>query len=91
MRALKVSKFKIARLEILENSKLRAKNSGSTDVSWTWGTYPIAVNRSVSCPFLVNADMHSEWAYKAPVLLILACNMVFLIYIMTVSNVLHMY
>ena len=38
-----------------------------------------------SCPFVVEANMHSEWAYKAPVLLILACNMVFLIYIMTVS------
>lgn len=36
-----------------------------------------------SCPFLVDAS-HSEWAYKAPVLLILACNMVFLVYIMTV-------
>ena len=43
-------------------------------------------NQSVgSCPFLVDASMHSEWAYKAPMLLILACNMVFLIYIMTVS------
>ena len=43
-------------------------------------------NQTMStCPFLVDNNMHSEWAYKAPVLLILACNMVFLIYIMTVS------
>lgn len=44
------------------------------------------VNHSaVHCPFLVEAS-HSEWAYKAPVLLILACNMVFLIVIMAVSD-----
>ena len=47
---------------------------------------PISANGTTSvCPFLTdNSDMHSEWAYKAPVFLILACNMVFLVYIMTI-------
>ena len=37
------------------------------------------------CPFLsVNHETPSEWAYNGPVLLILACNMVFLVYIMTI-------
>ena len=49
---------------------------------------PIPENQTVSnsCPFMVNTATHSEWAYKAPVILILACNMLFLIYIMTVSQ-----
>jgi hypothetical protein len=38
---------------------------------------------SFHCPF-AEESMHSAWAYKAPVLLILACNMVFLVYIMAV-------
>ena len=43
---------------------------------------------SDSCPFMVDttAHVHSEWAYNFPVLLILACNMLFLIYIMTVRK-----
>ena len=49
---------------------------------------PIPENQTVSnsCPFMVNTATHSEWAYKAPVILILACNMLFLIYIMMVSQ-----
>ena len=38
-----------------------------------------------SCPFFKEgSDGHWDWAYKAPALVILACNMVFLIYIMAV-------
>ena len=48
---------------------------------------PMTGNQTVICPFLVDHDMPSEWAYKGPMLLILACNMVFLVYIMTVSIV----
>ena len=41
---------------------------------------------NISCPFLSESvNFHAEWALKAPILLILACNMVFLIYIMAVS------
>ena len=48
---------------------------------------PMTGNQTLVCPFLSsNHEMPSEWAYKAPVLLILACNMVFLVYIMTVSS-----
>ena len=37
------------------------------------------------CPFS-NPNTTIEWAYNFPVLLILACNMLFLIYIMTVRK-----
>ena len=49
---------------------------------------PIPENQTVSnsCPFGHVDTTHSEWAYKAPIILILACNMLFLIYIMTVSQ-----
>ena len=43
---------------------------------------------NISCPFLSESvNFHAEWALKAPILLILACNMVFLIYIMAVSSI----
>ena len=49
---------------------------------------PISENQTVSnsnsCPWMEHTHSGSEWAYNAPVLLILACNMLILIYIMTV-------
>jgi hypothetical protein len=49
---------------------------------------PIPENQTVSnsCPFMEDIHSGSEWAYNAPVLLILACNMLILIYIMTVRK-----
>ena len=47
---------------------------------------PVPENQTVSntCPFMEHVHLGSEWAYKAPVFIILACNMLILIYIMTV-------
>lgn len=63
----------ISEYEVLHEDKVVENQTSSSE----------GMSSASSCPFLVDAS-HSEWAYKAPVLLILACNMVFLIYIMTV-------
>ena len=50
--------------------------------------YQVVANHSSvsTCPFFgETTNKLVVWAYQAPVLLLLACNMVFLIYIMTVS------
>lgn len=76
--------------DLYETSSLRSSSFNSSslvqDLENEMDELPISSNGTTSvCPFLhVNSDMHSEWAYKAPVFLILACNMVFLVYIMTI-------
>ena len=42
---------------------------------------------SPRCPFVATSEMglNIEWLYKIPVFLLLACNMVFLVWIMAVS------
>ena len=77
--------------DLYETSSSRRSSSFNSsslvqDLENEMNELPISSNGTTSvCPFLhVNPDMHSEWAYKAPVFLILACNMVFLVYIMTI-------
>lgn len=48
----------------------------------------IEVTNSLTCPFVATSDSHvaGDWVYKAPIFLLLACNMIFLIWIMKVSK-----
>ena len=47
----------------------------------------VAAALSPRCPFVATSEMgmNIEWIYKIPVFLVLACNMVFLVWIMAVS------
>ena len=62
-------------------------NDYATNSSFDPSAVASASALSPRCPFVATSEMglNIEWLYKIPVFLLLACNMVFLVWIMAVS------
>ena len=69
------------------NEYEEATNDYATNSSFDPSAVAAASALSPRCPFVATSEMglNIEWLYKIPVFLLLACNMVFLVWIMAVS------
>lgn len=70
------------------NEYEEAAGDYATNSSFDPSAVAAASALSPRCPFVATSEMglNIEWLYKIPVFLLLACNMVFLVWIMAVSR-----